>query len=146
MRVVLDTNVLVSAVIFGGPPGEIVELAAARRLEFIISPALIVKFRRVLCEKFAFSDDALYLTETLLRRAGTVVEPGRTLTVIAEDPEDDRVLEAAVEGKADVIVSGDRHLLALKAFQGILIMSPRQFLNQVRRSRPGHRLWQSAIA
>ena len=139
MRVVLDTNVVVSAVIFGGPPGEIIELAAARRLELVISPALIVEFRRVLREKFAFSYDALYLAETLLRRAGTVVEPGQTLAVIAEDPEDDRVLEAAVEGKADVIVSGDQHLLALKVFQGILIMSPRQLLNQLRRSRLGSR-------
>jgi putative PIN family toxin of toxin-antitoxin system len=131
MRVVPDTNVLVSAIVFGGPPGEIMALAAARQLQLILSPPLISELRRVLREKFEFSDDALYLAETLVRRAGIVVEPDRTLVLITEDPEDNRVLEAAAEGKVDAIISGDRHLLTLKAYEGIPIMSPRQFLDRL---------------
>jgi uncharacterized protein len=131
MRVVPDTNVLVSAIVFGGPPGEIMALAAARQLQLILSPPLISELRRMLREKFEFSDDALYLAETLVRRAGIVVEPDRTLVLITEDPEDNRVLEAAAEGKADAIISGDRHLLTLKAYEGIPIMSPRQFLDRL---------------
>lgn len=135
MRVVLDTNVLVSAVAFGGPPGEVVALAAARQMQLVLSPPLITELRRVLREKFEFSDDALYLTETLLRRAGIVVSPKRALAIVAEDPDDNRVLEAAVEGEVDVIVSGDRHLLALTVFQDIPIMSPRQLLDRLHREK-----------
>ncbi len=131
MRVVPDTNVLVSGIVFGGPPGEIMALAAARQLQLILSAPLITELRRVLREKFEFGDDALYLAETLVRRAGIVVEPDRTLMLIVEDPEDNRVLEAAAEGKADAIVSGDRHLLTLQVFEGIPIMSPRQFLDRL---------------
>ncbi len=131
MRVVPDSDVLVSGIVFGGPLGEIIALAAARQLQLILSPPLITELRRVLHEKFEFGDYALYLAETLVRRAGIVVEPDRTLMLIAEDPEDNRVLEAAAEGKADAIVSGDRHLLTLKVFEGIPIMSPRQFLNRL---------------
>jgi len=131
MRVVLDTNVLVSSVVFGGPPGEIMALAAARQVQLILSPPLIPELRRVLREKFEFGDDALYLAETLVRRAGIVIEPDRTLTLVTEDPEDNRVLEAAAKGKADAIVSGDRHLLTLKVFEDIPIMSPRQFLDRL---------------
>jgi len=135
MRVVLDTNVLVSAVVFGGPPGQIVELAAARQLQLVLSSPLIAELRRVLRDKFAFSDEALYLTETLLRRAGIVVEPSQTRTLVTQDPDDNRVLEVAVDSKADVVVSGDRHLLRLKEFQGIPIQSPRQFVRERRRKR-----------
>ena len=131
MRVVPDTNVLVSGIVFGGPPGEIIALAAARRLQLILSPPMITELRRVLREKFEFGDDALYLAETLVRRAGIVVEPDRTLRLITDDPEDNRVLEAAAASKADAIVSGDRHILALKVFEGIPIMSPRQFLDRL---------------
>ncbi len=131
MRVVPDTNVLVSGIVFGGPPGTIIALAAARQLQLILSPPLITELRRVLHEKFEFGDDALYLAETLVRRASIVVEPDRTLKLITEDPEDNRVLEAAAEGKADAIVSGDRHLLKLKVFESIPIMSPRQFLDRL---------------
>lgn len=133
MRIVADTNVLVSAVVFGGMPGKIIEMAAARELHLVISSALLAELRRVLRDKFEFSEDALYLTETLLRRAGVVVEPsGSPLTVVTDDPDDNRVLEAAVEGGADAIVSGDRHLLALQQFREIPIMSPRRFLSLLR--------------
>lgn len=139
MRVVLDTNVLVSAVVFGGVPGEIVEMAASRELTLVLSPALVDELRRVLRDKFTFSEDALYLTETLLRQAGILIEPSQSLGVITEDPHDNRVLEAAVYGGADAIVSGDRHLLVLKEFQGVPIMSPRQFLSNLRRRKPADR-------
>ena len=128
MRVVADTNILVSAIVFGGPPGRIIELAAARRLQLITSPPLIDELREVLRRKFGFSDAAIYQAETLLRRAGSVVEPAGELMVIVEDPPDNRVLEAAAAGSADVIVSGDRHLLKLETFGAIPIMKRRELL------------------
>jgi uncharacterized protein len=131
MRVVPDTNVLVSAIVFGGPPGRVVELAAEGHLQLIVSPPLIHELREALRRKFGFSDAAAYQAETILRRASTVVEPQEAVTIISEDPEDNRVLEAALAGDAEIIVSGDRHLLNLEKFGAIPIMSPRELLNRI---------------
>ncbi len=131
MRAVPDTNVLVSAIVFGGPPGKIIELAAEGHLQLIISPSLIDELKEVLRSKFEFSDAATYQAEVLLRRISTVVEPQREIAVVREDPADNRVLEAAIAGDADIIVSGDRHLLSLEAFEGISIVSPRDLLTRV---------------
>lgn len=131
MRVVPDTNVLVSAIVFGGPPGRLIELAAEGHLQLVLSPPLIDELREVLRRKFGFSDAAGYQAETLLRRISTVVEPQREVAIIIEDPEDNRVLEAALAGDAEAIVSGDRHLLNLGRFGNIPIMSPRELLKRI---------------
>lgn len=131
MRVVADTNVLVSAIVFGGPPGRVVEMAAAHQLQLILSPALVEELRQVLRRKIGFSDAAVYQSETLLRRAGVVVEPSIEIAVVVGDPTDNRVLEAAIAGDADVIVSGDCHLLDLKTFDTVPIMTPRELLRML---------------
>lgn len=131
MRVVPDTNVLVSAIVFGGPPGRLIELAAEGHLQLVLSPPLMDELREVLRRKFGFSDAAGYQAETLLRRISTVVEPQREVAIIIEDPEDNRVLEAALAGDAEAIVSGDRHLLNLGRFGNIPIMSPRELLKRI---------------
>ena len=135
MRVVPDTNVIVSAIVFGGPPGRLVELAAEGHLQLILSPPLIEELRKVLRGKFGFSDAAAYQAEALFRRISMVVEPQREIATIREDPEDNRVLEAAHAGDADIIVSGDRHLLSLKRFGTTAIMNPRELLNRIERTR-----------
>ena len=131
MRAVPDTNVLVTAIVFGGPPGKLIELAAEGYLRLLLSSALLDEFREVLRRKFGFSDAATYQAEVLFRRISIVVEPQREVTIIIEDPDDSRVLEAALAGDADVIVSGDRHLLRLEAFEGIPIVSLRELLKRV---------------
>lgn len=131
MRVVPDTNVLVSAIVFGGPPGRLIELAAEGHLQLVLSPPLMDELREVLRRKFGFSDAAGYQAETLLRRISTVVEPQREVAIITEDPEDNRVLEAALAGDAEAIVSGDHHLLNLGRFGNIPIMSPRELLKRI---------------
>jgi len=135
MRVVLDTNVLVSAIVFGGPPGRLIELAAEGYLQLILSPPLIEELRDVLRQKFGFPDAAGYQAEALLRRISTVVEPQHEIAIINEDPEDNRVLEAAPAGDADAIVSGDRHLLSLGEFGNTAILNPRGLLNRIARAR-----------
>ncbi len=129
-----DTNVLVSAIVFGGLPGRLVELAAEGHIQLILSPPLIEELREVLRRKFGFSDAAAYQAEALLRRISIVVEPQREVAIISEDPEDNRVLEAARAGDADVIVSGDRHLLSLERFGTTAILNPRELLNRIERS------------
>jgi putative PIN family toxin of toxin-antitoxin system len=127
-RVVLDTNVYISAVMFGGLPGSLLDLALLRAFTLIISPALLDELDEKLRTKFEMTmEDAAFL-RARLENVAQIVEPGKALNVIAEDPDDNRVLECAVKGEADVIVSGDWHLLKLANYQGISIVTVRQFL------------------
>ncbi len=104
-------------------------------MRLILSPPLIEELREVLRRKFGFSDAAAYQAEALLRRISIVVQPEREVAIISEDPEDNRVLEAAHAGDADVIVSGDRHLLSLERVGATAIMNSRDLLNRIERSR-----------
>lgn len=125
MRVVLDTNVLVSAFVFpGGTPEVVYRLALEGRIELVTSPPLLAEFGRVLTEKFAREVHAVREAVAQVSSVGLVVRPSERLEVITDDPDDDRVLEAAAEGSAESIVSGDRHLLRLGEWSGIRIVSP----------------------
>lgn len=131
MRVVLDTNVLVSALIFpGGPPEALYRLALEGRIDLVTSPALLAELGRVLEQKFGWERDRAEQAVAQLTRIGTVVDPKQDLRVVSADPSDDRVLEAAAEGGAEVIVSGDRHLLRLGTWSGVPIETVARFLER----------------
>ena len=127
-RVVLDTNVLVSALLFGGRPGAILQAVIDRALIAVTSPTLLHELERVLVSKFEYPQTIAALTITELRAMSECAEPGFRLHVIRQDPSDNRVLECAMSAQADAIISGDRHLLALTTFHGIPILSPQAFL------------------
>ncbi len=97
----------------------------------MISQVLLEELRRVLQEKFGFSEDASETTAEIVSSHSEIVIPRHVLNVIRSDPDDNRVLECAVEGKADAITTGDHHLLALGTFQGIPILTPRDFFNSI---------------
>lgn len=125
MRAILDTNVLISAFVFpGGKPEAVYRLALEGRLEIGTSRSLLAEFGRVLEQKFGWDPDRVEDAVAQLTRIATVVEPGEVVQVVA----DDRVLEAGRAFDADVIVSGDRHLLDLRAWSDIEIISPAQFI------------------
>jgi putative PIN family toxin of toxin-antitoxin system len=139
---VLDTNVLVSALLWTGPPHALLRAARTGTAVLVTSPALLEELRDVLARpKFApriaaLGTSAGELLESLLRRL-VVVEPATVDPVIAEDPDDDHVLACAVAGHARCIVSGDRHLLGLKRYKRIVIRTPTAALARLpqRRSR-----------
>jgi putative PIN family toxin of toxin-antitoxin system len=134
MRVVLDTNVLIGALLSAkGAPAEIVRRWQAEVFRVIISPPLLAEFKRVT----AYAHGQKYLRQpqeevaAFLRRLGTVatlVEPDFSLSVITKDPEDDRVLECALAGDAAYVVSGNKHLLELQRYNNIIILNPVGFL------------------
>jgi putative PIN family toxin of toxin-antitoxin system len=129
MKAVLDTNVLISAYVFpGGKPEAVYRLALEGRLETGTSLALLAEFGRVLGQKFGWVPDQVEAAVAQVARIAVVVEPNETIQVISADPADDRVLEAARAFGADVIVSGDRHLLDLGTWSEIDIMSPAEFI------------------
>jgi len=135
MRAVLDTNVVVSALIWGGTPFALFEAATAGDLLLYTSPALLEELRDVLTRSHLASrlesrrtsiEQALALYATL----ATTVEPATILRIVANDSDDDEVIAAAIEAKADIIVSGDRHLLALGQHMGIRLMKPAEALRE----------------
>jgi putative PIN family toxin of toxin-antitoxin system len=129
VRAVLDTNVLVSAFIFpGGPPESVFRLVLERKLELVTSTALLAEFGRILTEKFGRDLRAVSDAVALVASIGAVVKPTERVREIEDDPDDDRVLEAALAGHADVIVSGDKHLLRLQTWCGVRILSPAALL------------------
>lgn len=122
MKLVLDTNVLVSALFWDGNERRLLMQCLEGRHRIVTSPALLAEVERVLTGKFGMpkADVRIYL-ETALSTA-EVVTPKQPLQVVAADPADDRVLECAVEGAADLIVTGDRHLLDLRRYDSIRIV------------------------
>jgi putative PIN family toxin of toxin-antitoxin system len=128
MRVVADTNVFISALMFGGLPGRFLDLALNRRFTLVTSKSLLDELDEKLRGKFAVSEhDALVIREKLEDHAN-LVDPDFELNAVPDDPDDNRVLECAVAGKANFIVSGDRHLLRIGCYEGIAIVKVRQFL------------------
>ena len=122
MKVVLDTNILISAFVFpGGPPEDVFRAALEGRIELVTSPPLLAGFGRVLSSKFGWEPSIAEQAVAQIARVVTVVRPKERMVEIVDDPDDDRVLEAAIVGGADVIVSGDRHLLGLRTWRGIEI-------------------------
>jgi len=128
---VLSTNVLVSAFVFpGGPPESVYRRVLDGSLTLIVSRPLLAELGRVLTDKFGW--EVSYAEEVLaqLLRVGELVEPRDRVDDVHDDPADNRVLEAAAEGQADMIVSGDRHLCRLGCWRGVPILDPATFLDQ----------------
>jgi uncharacterized protein len=129
VRVVADTNVLVSALIFpGGPPEAFYRLALEGGIDLVTSRPLLTELGRVLTEKFGWQPEQAEQAVGQLIRLADVVDPDETISEIEADPADNRVLEAAVAGNAAAIVSGDQHLLALGTWRGITIQDPATFV------------------
>jgi uncharacterized protein len=129
VKVVADTNILVSALIFpGGPPEAVYRLALEGKIEIVTSRPLLAELGRVLTEKFGWEPERAEEAVAQLVRLAEIVEPSETISDVDADPADNRVLEAAAAGGAAAIVSGDHHLLELKAWRGVPITTPAAFL------------------
>lgn len=130
-KVVLDTNIYISAILFGGHPEEILNLARLGFISIFISPHLIQEIKKVLREKFQWSEKQIQETIDTIQNFAYLIEPKTKISKIKEDKADNRVLECALTSKANYIVSGDRHLLVLKRFRQIKILSPFDFLTLI---------------
>ena len=128
IRAVLDTNTIVSGFGWGGPPAAVLDAALDGRFELVTSPALLDELHRVLSypKLQAVIGDSDELIE-LLALAAIVVTPTKTVELV-RDPDDNRLIEAAQAGGADVIVTGDKDLLTLEEVGQISMLTPREFL------------------
>ncbi|MBM3237636.1 putative toxin-antitoxin system toxin component, PIN family [Candidatus Poribacteria bacterium] len=128
-RVVIDTNVFISGLNFKGTPGEILDLMRSEMIEVFISPFIFEEIKRVLEEDFGWERELIEKTLKMIRDKTIEIQPKIKVLIIKEKEADNRIIECAVEGKAQYIISGDkRHLLSLKEYKGIKILSPAEFL------------------
>ncbi|MBX3325871.1 MAG: putative toxin-antitoxin system toxin component, PIN family [Nitrospira sp.] len=135
MRVVADTNVIVSAMLWLGSPHRILVAVEGARLTLYTSPALLRELTGVLNRpKFAARLRELQVSGSELTadyaRLAHLVNPQRIRRVVVDDPSDDEVLACALAARAQYIVSGDSDLLRLRSYRDIPILSPRSFVQQ----------------
>lgn len=127
VRVILDTNILISAIGFGGVPREVFLLIVEEKIKGVISQILLVELIEVINKKFPRLIPNLPNIENNINESFLIVHPKKSINIV-RDRDDNRVLEAAVEGGCDYIVTGDRDLLELGKYKKIKIVTPTQFL------------------
>ena len=132
MRVAADTNILVSALLFGGTSEQVFLAGLRGEIQLLTSPSLLKEFEKVLKEKFKLNIHLVREIIEEVRDVAEIVEVSSHIKAISYPDEDNRVLECAVDGKAEFIVTGDtRHILPLKEYGGIKILSPSEFLKHL---------------
>ncbi len=127
-RVVLDTNVYILAILFGGNPEKIRGLSNQGEIVILVSEAILKEIAEILRRKFGWQNWQISETLEEIREFTVLVIPQKSFSVIKKDESDNRILECAVESEARFIVSGDKHLLNLKEYRNIKILSPKNFL------------------
>lgn len=128
MRVVLDTNVLMSGIFFGGPPAQIVDAWLDGSVTFVVSPEIIDEYRRVairLGKKFP--EVKIESLLALALRKAEVVAAESLSSQVCSDPDDDKFLACAISAEVEVVVSGDSDLKDIGEFQTVEILSPAEF-------------------
>ena len=134
IKVVFDTNIIVSGLIANaGAPYQALEAWRRRDVVLLVSDAIIEEVVDVLARPFfrdkrQISRSDIARVKHALKMDAIVVSPNTRLEVVGDDPDDNRIVECALDGGADYIVSGDHHLLELKRFRGIQIVTAREFL------------------
>jgi len=132
LTVTADSNIYISALVFGGLPLQFLDAARAGVFRLTISDGVLAEVLKVLRLKFLWSEEALLEAATLLASIAGRVEPTEAISVITADPDDDRILECAVAAEAGFIVSGDNHLLRLGRYRNIHILRVADFMALIR--------------
>ena len=132
VRMVLDSNVFISGFLFGGPPGKLLQHVIGGRVHCFISVAILDEIRDVLQRpKFGLSPERALTFVEELHEICRVVTPRECVRAVPEDADDNAVLECALEASAGWIVSGDSHLLDLREWRGIRILSPAEAMAEI---------------
>lgn len=135
MRVVLDTNQHISAIIRpNGHPAQIVKLWRVGLIELAISPFILEEFETVvrrprIQQKYNLSDADIAEYLEVLKTFAVIVRGTITVNAVPDDPDDDVIIACAIEAEADMIISGDQHLLSLGSYQGVTIVKAVEFLS-----------------
>lgn len=133
MKVVVDTNVLMSGIFFAGVPGRVIDAWVEGRVEMVLSPEILDEYRRVgsdLAIRYPERAAVLIPVLTLLAVNATIVSAEPLREQVSKDAADDMFLAAAVAADVTTIVSGDQHLLDVSGWRGIAVVTPRRFVDR----------------
>jgi putative PIN family toxin of toxin-antitoxin system len=132
LRLVIDTNVLISS-FFGGNPKKVIDLWSRGGTILCLTQEVLEEYLRVMARLPIAPETKSKLVAILQEKRNIeLVTPSRRYVVVLEDPEDNKFIDCAVEAQADYIISGDAHLLQVEAYRGIAIYSPKDFLRIIK--------------
>jgi len=130
VKIVCDTNILVSGFMYSGNEREIIRKISLGEVINFTSKELLLEFASVIKrKKFKLNKDEQRRILKFLIEISEIVEPTKTINIIKEDPADNRVIEVALESRSRYIISGDKHLLNLRKYKNIKILSAREFID-----------------
>jgi len=130
IKVVLDTNVFISALFWKGAPHQVFKRILEGAILNFISPEIVAEIQGRLLDKFKLPPEKVKEFLEIIIFSSKVVYPKKKLNIVKEDPSDNKIIECALEAKASFIISGDKHLLNIKKYKGIKIVSPKEILSQ----------------
>ena len=132
MKIVCDSNIFISSLIFGGNPERIIKSCKKGRFRLVVSQEILSEVSKVLKEKFGWVKSDIQREIVAILKISDLVNSSLQIEKVKKDPSDNKILECAATGKVDFIISGvKKHLLPLKKFKGIPILSPQEFLKKV---------------
>ena len=132
MKVVLDTNVLVSGIFYSGPPSAILRAWEQRKFRLVLTLPIFEEYKEVAVRlgKHFPAIDITRLMDLIIVESD-LCSPVALAHPVCADPKDDKFIAAAISGKAEVIVSGDKHLLKVSGYHGISVLTPRVFIERL---------------
>ncbi|PJB99643.1 MAG: putative toxin-antitoxin system toxin component, PIN family [Candidatus Nealsonbacteria bacterium CG_4_9_14_0_8_um_filter_35_12] len=130
IKVVLDTNVFISALFWKGAPYEILKKVLEGAILNSISPQILKEIKEKLLYKFKLPPEKVREFLEIIIFNSQIVYPKKKLNVVKKDPSDNKVIECVLEAGASFVISGDKHLLEIKEYKGIKIITPNKFLSQ----------------
>jgi len=131
VKVVLDTNVFISALFWQGAPYQIFKRILEGAILNFVSPQILEELKERLLDKFKLPPEKVKEFLEIIVFSSQIVYPKKKLNIVKKDPEDNKILECALEAKASFIISGDKHLLEIKEYKGIKIVTPREFISRI---------------
>lgn len=125
MKVVFDTNIFIAAALRGGFSEDIIKMAASNLITLVCSEEILIELHQKLTKKFEWTEKDVEFFVNTIREISEIVQIEEKLSVITRDPDDNKILECALAGEADLIVSSDQDLIKLKKFRNIAIVHPK---------------------
>lgn len=129
LKVVIDTNVFISGLNFAGKPGDVLDMLIREEMDVYIYSFILSELENILRERFGRVNENISKILSIIEAKAIKIQPKIRLSVIKEKDSDNRILECVVEARVDYLISGDkRHLLPLKEYSGVKLLSPGKFL------------------
>ena len=131
IKVVLDNNVFISALFWKGAPYQIFKRILEGAILNFVSPQILAEIKERLLDKFKLPPEKVKEFLEIIVFNSQLVYPKKKLNIVKKDPKDNKILECTLEAKASFVISGDGHLLEIKKYKGIKILSPKEFLSKI---------------